>query len=297
MLGVVYEKDNQKFVAQVAGPRTGMIEMSEYNCNVDYPVLMTNAPSGVTQNCEYTLGSSCISPITYNPQCYVCDDEDGNPVYKGVLKVPIVCSECTVGAENANLLRQGEESDNVYYNISYWGNAETAEGYHTLNKSSAYNLTFNPATGNACAKSFTATCDMCAMGYKFPNEAWLACNTHGGVALFSCDGTWGLSVRQDQGLVSIGNDYKLDVRQITKCNEGPMIIDATTASTICMVGKELLFNGNPVGNAGVNGNYTWASVTNTPRANEVRQYMLNSCAMNGYLSGSTLFIRTNTGWN
>lgn len=296
MLGIVYEVDNQKKLAQISGAREGMIAMNEYECNIDYPVLLTNAPS-FTHGCEYTLGTSNDQKIVYNPACYVCDDEDGNPVYKGVLKVPIVCSECTVGAENANLLKQGTESDNVYYNISYWGNAETAEGYHTLNKSTAYNLTINPATGDVCSKCFTATCDVTAMGYRFPNGAWIACNTHGGNALYGCDGAWALSVRQDSGTLTVGSDYKLDVKNITNCSEGTMTINAGSANAIALCGSSLTFNGNPVGNAGVNGNYNWASVTNTPRANEVRQYMYCSCAMNGYLSGSTLFIRTNTGWN
>ena len=265
--------------------------MSTYECDVDYPVLLTNAPSGIEQNSEYTLGTSNTRPISYNPHCHICDDEEGEPVYKGVLKVDIVCSECTVGAENAERLRQGEESDNVYYNISYWGNAETAEGYHTLNKSTAYNLTINPATGDVCSKSFTAVSNVNAQEYCFPNGASM-CQSSNGIAFKDIDGDVAAYVNRSGIIIEDG--YGLNTRSIYN-NDGDsnLTISAGSMSTLDLRGCCLTFNGEPIGTSSVNGNYNWASVTASPRASEVRQYLINNGGVKARLDGTTLFLTTN----
>lgn len=267
--------------------------MSTYECNVDYPVLLTNAPSGIEQNSEYTLGTSNTRPISYNPHCHICDDEEGEPVYKGVLKVDIVCSECTVGAENSERLRQGEESDNVYYNISYWGNAETAEGYHTLNKSTAYNLTINPATGDVCSKSFTAVSNVTSQQYTFPNCSNIYGNGNGGFTFYDCDDVAIARVARDGIYIEEGNC--LGTRRIVNTADGDydLVINAGAMSTLSLCGKDLTFNGEPIGTASVNGNYNWASVSASPRASEVRQYLINNGGVKARLDGTTLFLTTN----
>ena len=276
----------------MAGPRTGLIEMSQYECDIEYKLLLTNAPSGITQNSEYTLGTSNTRPISYNPHCHICDDEEGEPVYKGVLKVDIVCSECTVGAENAERLRQGEESDNVYYNISYWGNAETAEGYHTLNKSNAYNLTINPATGDVCSKSFTAVSNVTSCEYCFPNEAYLWANTKGG---FSFDDSNGATIAQFtcNGIELYEGNALITRRIVNTDGDYNLVINAGSMSELSLCGCSLTFNGEPIGTSSVNGNYNWASVTASPRANEVRQYLINNGGVKARLDGTTLFLTTN----
>lgn len=292
MLGVIYECDGNKQIAQVAGPRTGLIEMSEYENDVEYRVLLSNAPSGIDQNSEYTLGTSNTRPISYNPHCCVCDDEDGNPVYKGVLKVDILCSECTVGADKAEVIRQNEVEDNLYFNIPFWGNAESAQGYHDLNKSSAYNLTFNPATGNTCAKSFTAVSNVLSDEYCFPNESFMFSNSFGGITFATCDGDTAFWTTPTT--VEIGEGYCLVTRRIVNTDgEYNLTINAGDMSTLDLRGNALTFNGQPIGTSSVNGNYTWASLESTPRACEVRQYLMNNGGVKARLDGTTLFLTTN----
>lgn len=267
--------------------------MSNYDQeNIDYPVLMTNAPNGVHQNCEYTLGASNTTPLLYVPRCHICDDENGDPIYKGVLKVDIVCSECTVGAENSEAVKQGTESDNVYYNISYWGNAETAEGYHTLNKSTAYNLTINPATGDVCSKSFTAVSNVTSQQYTFPNCANIYGNGNGGFTFYDCDDA--AVARVTTSGIDIEEGYCLDTRRIVNTDgDYDLVINAGSMSTLALCGKDLTFNGEPIGTSSVNGNYNWASVAATPRASEIRQYLINNGGVKARLDGTTLFLTTN----
>lgn len=160
MLGRVKTKTdpNKDIIDTLAGPNPGLVDKAEYTLANGYPVITTQPGYGIG---AIGYPTNCM---TYNPLCCVGEDDNGDPIYKGVLRVNCVCADDIEGAGEGEFVKKNVTSDSVSHNLMLWANAEEAEhpGYYKAYQSSSYPLTYNPGTGWLCSRCQYSCCSCVA---------------------------------------------------------------------------------------------------------------------------------------
>lgn len=141
-----------KQAVTLSGPAEGVVSKVGYDCSLDYPMVLTNGGTGTGY-----VGLSTCRPIYYNPYCCVGDDDQGNPIYQGVLTVDCIKAGNIEGADCADLVYQNKLDSNLNYSVSLWTNASLVDNkYGEIGISDAYPLYYNPVTGTATTKCYKA---------------------------------------------------------------------------------------------------------------------------------------------
>lgn len=235
MFGRIERENNNLIAATIAGPNPGIVDRVGYECEIDYRVVLTNGPAGVG-----TVGVYDCNNIIYNPACCIGTDEDtGEDIKIGVLKVDCVCACGVAGGEYAEYIRKNNTHDNTTFAIPFYANspADATEhcDYYSLMASDSYPLTYNPYGGQLTAVCMQAqACMMIGSANCHLNIQYGCICSADCLRIQAC----GIGLSYHDSAIYIGNDECVCIygQRIINCAETCICGNTTIAGIACMCG-------------------------------------------------------------